>query len=290
MIAAAVTTARKGIGLARTGTPESTTKHVTSADGSRVGFEVVGDGPPVLLVHGTAADRTQWAPMAGPLGARFTVHILDRRGRGLSAEEADGSYALDREAEDLAAVVSSLGARPFVFSHSYGGLCTLKALADGVEFERVCIDESPAGMPGPPMVPEPVVDGLAEALDRGGPDGALEFFLRNVVGLQDEQIGGMRHAPVWQARTATIHTVVREARSANSYARESDRLAQVDAPVRFIVGAESPPPMKGAMEAAHGDIPDSELLRVEGRLFTTMYADPAKVAQELGDWFLGASR
>ena len=269
---------------------ESTTKHVTSADGSRIGCEVVGDGPPVVLVHGTAADRTQWAPMAGPLGQRFTVYVLDRRGRGLSAEEAAGPYALDREAEDIAAVVESIGGRPFVFAHSYGGLCTLKAAADGVEFERMCIDESPSGRPGPPMVPDQVVDGLAAALDGGGPDAALEFFLRNVVGLQEEQIAGMRPTPVWQARTATIHTVVREARSANAYQREGDRLAQVGYPVRFIVGEQSPPPMRGAMEAAHGDMPGSEFDVVDGRLFTSMYADPPSVAQQLGDWFLAPAR
>jgi pimeloyl-ACP methyl ester carboxylesterase len=239
----------------------------------------------VVLVHGTGADRTQWGAVAALLAEQFTVHLVDRRGRGLSSEEAAGEYALEREAEDLAAVTEALDEPPRVFGHGFGGLCALKAAATGVSFDSMLIDDSPTGLPGPPMLPDAVTEAMATALSEGRPEDALVFFLQNIVGLSDEQIAFNRSSPMWQARVATVHTIVREARAAAGYERESAALAGVDVPVRFVVGEDSPPPFRIAAEAAHRDMPGSELVVAPRRMFTTMYADPGNVAQELGDWF-----
>ena len=264
--------------------PESVTRQATSADGSVIGFEVVGEGPPLLVVHGIAADRSQWGPVAGLLAARFSVHLLDRRGRGLSTSE-HGEYSLDREGEDIVAVVDAIGAPTFVFGHGHGGLCALKGALLGAGFDRMLIDEAPAGMPGPAVMPE-VARRMSEALERGSRDDALEVFLRAVVGLTDDQISGMRATPVWQTRLGTIHTVTRELDAANGYERESGRLAELDVPVRFVVGTESPELMRGAADLLHSDVPGSEFVLVEGRLFTTMHSDPGAIVRELEQYFL----
>src|SRR5260370_1343476 len=81
---------------------ESMPSIVESADGTRIGYESFGEGPPMLLVHGTSATRIRWAPVRDELGSRYTIHEMDRRGRGLSTAEAD-AYSLEREAEDVAA-------------------------------------------------------------------------------------------------------------------------------------------------------------------------------------------
>ena len=264
---------------------EPATAHVTSADGTRIGYEVVGAGPPLLVIHGGAADRTQWYAIKDPLASRFTTYLMDRRGRGLSAEEAERPYALEREAEDVAAVVDAIGDPPYVFSHSIGGLCALKAAADGVRFRKLVIDEAPTGRPGPSPLPDEVTDRMARSVDAGDPDGALEVFLR-AIGLNDEQIEGVRGTEMWVSRVATIHTIVRETRANGAYRREAERLAALAFPVRFIVGTGSTDALRQAAEAAHGDMPRSELVTVDGRLFTSMYADPDATAGAIVDWFL----
>jgi pimeloyl-ACP methyl ester carboxylesterase len=84
---------------------------IGSPDGTRIGCEVVGDGPPLLAIHGTTADRGRWAAVRDALAGRFRLHLMDRRGRGLSADEAPGDYSIEREAQDIRALVAAIGPR-----------------------------------------------------------------------------------------------------------------------------------------------------------------------------------
>ena len=84
-------------------------EHAVSVDGTSIGWEVAGAGPPLVLVHGSVADRGRWAAVRDLLAERFTRHLVDRRGRGLSSAEADGPYALAREAEDVCTVLRAVG-------------------------------------------------------------------------------------------------------------------------------------------------------------------------------------
>ena len=90
-----------------------------------IAYRRSGEGPPLVLVHGTAADHSRWRPVLPALEERFTVHAIDRRGRGGSGD-SDG-YAVEREFEDIAAMVDSLGESVNVLGHSYGGLLALEA-------------------------------------------------------------------------------------------------------------------------------------------------------------------
>jgi pimeloyl-ACP methyl ester carboxylesterase len=81
---------------------------ITAADGTKVGWQTTGSGPPLLLVHGTTADHTRWAGITPRFERNFTVHAMDRRGRGSSTDDAR-AYDIMREAEDVAAVVEAIG-------------------------------------------------------------------------------------------------------------------------------------------------------------------------------------
>lgn len=96
---------------------------VISMDGTRIGWARTGDGPPLVLVHGTTADRTRWKPVLPAFEERFTVFAVDRRGRGASGDAAN--YAIEREYEDIAAVVNAIGAPVNLLGHSYGARCAL---------------------------------------------------------------------------------------------------------------------------------------------------------------------
>src|SRR5688572_24264216 len=98
---------------------------VSSRDGTRIAVWRSGHGPPLLLVHGATADHTTtWRSVRSTLEQRFTVFAMDRRGRGGSGDSS--AYDLQREAEDVAAVIDFIGEPTAVLGHSYGGLCAIE--------------------------------------------------------------------------------------------------------------------------------------------------------------------
>src|SRR3712207_2617173 len=99
---------------------------VTSVDGTPIAYWSSGEGSPLVLVHGTAADHARWRPVLPAFEERFTVYAIDRRGRGGSGDSDD--YAIEREFGDVAAVVDSLGEPVTLLGHSYGALCALEAM------------------------------------------------------------------------------------------------------------------------------------------------------------------
>jgi pimeloyl-ACP methyl ester carboxylesterase len=111
---------------------------VLSGDGTHLGVERLGEGPPLLAVHGGTADRSRWAPVAQALSERFTLYLLDRRGRGASIKESSGPYALDREAEDVASVIEVIGEPVLYLGHSYGALIGMEALLITDQIAKRC--------------------------------------------------------------------------------------------------------------------------------------------------------
>ncbi|HEY3467056.1 MAG TPA: alpha/beta hydrolase, partial [Amycolatopsis sp.] len=104
--------------------------NVTSADGTTIFFEQRGTGAPVILVGGAFNDRTTVAALAGVLAPDFTTITYDRRGRGDSGDTAP--YAVEREIEDLAALIAQVGGTASVFGHSSGAVLALEAAAAGI--------------------------------------------------------------------------------------------------------------------------------------------------------------
>jgi pimeloyl-ACP methyl ester carboxylesterase len=82
------------------GTDEATMTRVTSRDGTQIAYWASGEGPPLVVVHGTTADHTRWRPLLPYLEPHATVHAIDRRGRGASGDAPD--YQVTREFEDVA--------------------------------------------------------------------------------------------------------------------------------------------------------------------------------------------
>src|SRR5215203_7086866 len=118
---------------------------VTSSDGTSIAFERLGDGPPVIVVCGAMCDRALMRPTAEELAKYFTVFNYDRRGRGDSGDTAP--YAVEREIEDIAALIDEAGGSAFVYGHSSGAGLALHAAAHGLPIARLVLHE-------PPFVPD----------------------------------------------------------------------------------------------------------------------------------------
>ena len=115
--------------------------HLVSKDGTNIAYERRGEGPPLVLVHGTGIDHTYWDPVAPELERLFTVYNVDRRGRGRSGDTAP--YAIQREFEDVAALVEGIPQKAFLLGHSYGALCSLEAALLTTHIRKLILNEPP---------------------------------------------------------------------------------------------------------------------------------------------------
>ena len=165
-------------------------EQVVSPDGTTIAVWRTGEGPPLVLVHGAAADHRRWEPVLPALGEHFTVLAIDRRGRGQSGDADD--YAIEREFEDVAAVSDWAGEGVNVLGHSYGGICALEAALLTDTIGKLVLYEPPMGFLASP--PE-VVDQLHALLEAGKRDELLVFFMREVAGLPPDQVEVLRSLP-----------------------------------------------------------------------------------------------
>src|ERR1700738_3359572 len=114
---------------------------ITSKDETMIAYQSSGTGPPLELVHGPTADHTRWTPILPALERHFNVYALDRRGRGGSGDAEQ--YAIEREFEDIVALVNSIDEPVFLLGHSYGALCSLEAARRTANVRKLVLYEPP---------------------------------------------------------------------------------------------------------------------------------------------------
>lgn len=169
---------------------------VTSADGTAIAVDRAGQGPAVVLVGGGPTDHWAVADLAGLLAADFTVYNYDRRGRGASGDTAP--WAIEREIEDLDAVIATAGGSAFVYGTSGGAIFAIHAAAAGSAINKLVLWEPPfrvddSGTPPPADYAARV----ASLVTSGQRSEALELFFTDAVGMPAEMVGFMKSAPFW---------------------------------------------------------------------------------------------
>jgi pimeloyl-ACP methyl ester carboxylesterase len=236
------------------------TRTVVSPDGSLISFESFGYGPAMLLVHGTSATRIRWAPVREHLAARYTIHEMDRRGRGSSSAEV-GPYSLAREAQDVAAVAEAIGGDVYVVGHSYGALCVVEAALVTSAFRRIVLYEPPMTSPGAEVMAPATLASMKSETD---PEAILEAFYLNALQLPKAAVDGLKGTEIWRARLTAALTITREIDAVNEF-RSTDRLADITVPVRMLLGTESPVYLRAATAAIAAQIPDARIVALQGQ-------------------------
>jgi pimeloyl-ACP methyl ester carboxylesterase len=236
---------------------------VTSRDGSVIGFRTVGVGPPLLLVHGGIVDRRSWGGVRGLLAEHFTVHAMDRRGRGLSTDERE-PYDIAREGEDVAAVVEAVGSGVYVVAHSYGARCSLEAarVTDGIG--RMVLYEPPMSTSGRPVAPPPVLEDLRAADRANDRDRIVETFFRDVIDLPAGDIDAMRGGRAWAVFCDNARALVREGESIERTGIP-DWLSTIEVPTRVLVGTESVEHLRIAAATVAERLPHADLVELPGQ-------------------------
>jgi pimeloyl-ACP methyl ester carboxylesterase len=243
-------------------------RHVVSGDGTPIAVFSSGDGPPLILVHGTTADHTTWRATGPVLEHRYRVHAIDRRGRGASGD-GDEHYSIQLEYDDLAAVAEAVageaGMPVDVVGHSYGGRIGLGAALRTASIGRLVVYEgapSPAGGEG--YRPAGVEDRIAALIEAGELDAALQAFFREIVRMPEAELDAYRANPVWPVRVAAVHTSLREIRAEGSAAASLDALGGVTIPVLQVLGGDSAPPFHEATSALDGRLANGRVVVIPG--------------------------
>ncbi len=226
----------------------------------------------MVLVHGGTGDRTRWTPVVDALAAQFTVHAMDRRGRGLSSGEMS-PYSIQREGEDVAAVVEAAGTGVYLVGHSYGAICSLEAAMVSSAIGRMALYEPPIPTPGHSVFPPGAQERLRAAAAAQDPETILQVFFSEVIQLPDAAIDAMKGTPTWEARVKAAPTLVREGDAVEAY-RVSDRLAAITVPVRLFMGTESPHYYRPAVEAVADQLPVADVVAMHGQAHLAIDQDP----------------
>jgi pimeloyl-ACP methyl ester carboxylesterase len=261
---------------------------VTSKDGASIAYDRRGSGPAVILVGGAFVDRSENAPLATELAEHFTVYNYDRRGRGESGDTLP--YAVEREIEDIEALIAEAGGSARLCGISSGGALALEAAAAGIAVDKLAVYEVPYNMAddGPQRQRE-YVEQLEAFLAEGRRGDAAELFMRTA-GASEEMIAGAKDSPVWPGLEALAHTLAYDAACMGNGQPPTARLAKITRPTLVATGGASPDSFVGgggdffgkAADAIAASILQAQRQTIEG---LTHMVDPKALAPVLERFF-----
>jgi pimeloyl-ACP methyl ester carboxylesterase len=213
---------------------------VTSKDGTSIAYDRQGDGDPVILVGGGLVDRSENAPLAAELARSFTTLNYDRRGRSGSGDTLP--YALEREIEDIEALVAEAGGSAHLYGISSGGALVLEAAAAGVAANRLAVYEVPYQTDEVfQKAWRTYVEELTATLAAGQRSEAVELFMR-MVGTSDDIIEGAKASEHWAGAEALAHTLAYDAACIGDGPPPAERLATITQPTLVATGDVAPDP------------------------------------------------
>ena len=262
----------------------ATTGTVASLDGTPIGYLRMGDGPSVVVCHGSFAAAADWLPFAAELADSHTVWLYDRRGRGASPLTGPGApvgAAVDVEVDDLAAVLAAATARTgpgvAVLGHSFGGGCAL-AYAARERFRGPVIAYEPRhSIDGPVSaghIPE-----IRRLLAAGEPEVAVRTILAKVVGLPEDAVAAFVGSPMWPRMLQTVDAFPDELEFLDQLTWRPGDLDGIAGPGWLVVGEVSPVLPADREGALRGVLPRLRRVVLPGQGHFGYLSAPAALAQ-----------
>ena len=233
-------------------------KTTTSADGTTIGYDQMGDGPTVVIVGGALSVASDAAPLADALAdAGFRAVTVDRRARGSSGDRP-GSQPED-EADDLAAVIAAVGGEAAVLGHSSGAVLALYAASRGVPIRALFLSEPPfrfgADEPDPALA-----ERLQQLVDDGRGDEAVVTFQLEGVGLPRDMVDGIRRSEQFAALVPLAQSTVYDVLLTTKVSTPSDAMTGVTQPVTILRGEQTFPILVSAADRLAAAMPFAELV------------------------------
>jgi pimeloyl-ACP methyl ester carboxylesterase len=239
---------------------------VISKDGTRIAYEKSGSGPLLILVDGALCSRA-FGPMpklAQLLTGNFTVITYDRRGRNESSDTQP--YSVEREIEDIEALINDNGGSAFVTGFSSGAALSLEAAAHGLNITRLALYEPPFMVDPGQQPPADSLQQLQTMIAENRRGDAVKFFLKDMVGVPAMIVFIMKIMPVWSKLKSVAHTLPYDVAVLGNFSLPRDRAASVKTPTLVSGGDKSPATMQQAMKKLSEVMPNSKLNMLKGQI------------------------
>ena len=263
---------------------------VTSKDGTLIAFDRWGEGPAVILAGGAIQHRAidpNTARLAELLAPKFTVYHYDRRGRGDSGDTAP--YAVEREIEDIDALIQDAGGSAFLFGMSSGAVLILEAADRGLAIKKLALYEPPFMIDDsrPPLT-EDYRERLMALLAAERRGDSIELFMTEAVGVPVETVAPMRDMPFWSGLESVAHTLPYDDAIMGDLTSgaplPAGKWAAVTIPTLVVDGGASPPWARNAVQALVDTLPNAHRRTLEGQ---THQVDSEVLAPLLEEFFAG---
>jgi pimeloyl-ACP methyl ester carboxylesterase len=250
---------------------------VPVSGGGSVAVWEAGDGPALVLVHGSMCDHTTFNALVGALDGLRTF-AMDRRGFGASADTGTG-FSAEREFDDVAAVVEVVAERTggpvALFGHSWGASCALGGAARSTHVGTLLLYEPSLGLPYPPGA----IDRIDTLVAEGDHEGAVVAVLTEIAGMTDDEVAAIRRSPVWADRVATAPTIAREARIEDGWDLRPGPFETIFAPTLVLTGSESPAELIDVAERTAAVVPGAKVHVLDGHGHFAYRFEPDLVAE-----------
>ena len=254
---------------------------VTSKDGTRIAAECAGAGPSLVIVHGGTGDRSRWRPLFPLLASRFNVCAMDRRGHGQS--QSGSNYSLQKEFEDVVAVVNSRPGPVFVLGHSYGAVCALEAAFLTKKIAKLILYEPPLQ----DLDHTAIADRMEKMIRAGNREQALTVFLQEIVMVSPAEIAAMKARASWSGRVAGIDTQIREIRALSRYRFDAKRISTLKVPTLLLTGSKTASPqLKKAISGLIDALPNRRIVVFDGQEHNAMDNVPQEFADTVANFLL----
>jgi pimeloyl-ACP methyl ester carboxylesterase len=235
---------------------------VVSRDGTTIAYEKAGEGPPIVLLNGSFRDHTIFDALVPELAPHCTTYVYDRRGRGESGDSP--AYAVEREIEDLEAVIHEAGGQAVVFAGSSGANLALEAAMAGAPITRLALHEPYFRVEGYPKPPADFADTLRALLADGRRDEAAEYFLAELVGFTPEVIADWRRGPLWATNEANAHTLLYDTAICGDFDVPAERMAALRIPALVVNSDSTSDWLRAAAQATAAALPGGRGMELPG--------------------------
>jgi pimeloyl-ACP methyl ester carboxylesterase len=249
-----------------------------SSDGTKITSWRSGTGPALVLVHGTAIDHTQWDGVVPELAPYFSVYAMDRRGRAASGDGP--AFAIEREVEDVVAVVHEIGNSVHIIGSSYGAICALEAARRTQRIASLVLYEPPL-LGGMYELPPGFLDEVERLNAEGSREEAAVHVYQTMMRLSPEEIEQLRADPGWGNRVASVPAIPREVRAVQDYRFNWNAYRDMDRRTLLLDGELSPPPLRASTAAVNAILSHSRVVVLHGQGHGALRFAPKLVAAEV---------
>jgi pimeloyl-ACP methyl ester carboxylesterase len=270
--------------VSHTSTTEATTTRfdVRSCDGTPLAVWVDGDGPGLVLVHGAPSEHSTFDPLVAELRGDLTTFAMDRRGSGASGDTAP--YAIEREFEDVAAVVDAVSARTggpvALWGHSYGCNPAMGGAALTTNVHHLTLYEPSFGLAYPPGS----IDAVEAAIVTGDREAAIRAALVDTGAMTDDDFEAFKAGPRWPKVLAAAPALPRECHVEQTWVYQPGQFDAITAPTLLLTGSDTDAALADLTHRAAAALPNAEIRELCGHGHFAYKTDPATVAQIIRDF------